>query len=72
VIDAGELLLDHLGDGLLDRIRVGALIVRADYDLRRSDRRVGFDTQGIDREHAAERDQNRNDPGENRAVDEEI
>ena len=50
VIDAGQLLLDDLGDGLLDRLGVGALVGRADDDLRRRDRRIRFDAQRRDRD----------------------
>jgi len=40
VVDAVQLLLDHLHHGVLHRLRRGAGVVEADADLRRSQRRV--------------------------------
>src|SRR4029077_14276943 len=70
VVDAGELLLDDLRDGLGDGLGVGARIARADDDLWRRDRRIRFDAERGDRDCAAEQDQDRDDPGEDRTVDE--
>src|SRR5690606_4973546 len=71
VVDAGELLLDDLGDRLLGGARVGARIGRVDRDLWRGDVRVRLHAHVQQRDHAAERDQDRDDPGEDRVVDEE-
>ncbi len=45
VVDAAHLLLDGRGDGLLDGLRVGADIVRANLHFRRRDRRELRDGQ---------------------------
>ena len=45
VIDAGQLLLDHLRHRFLGGVGAGARIARADRDLRRRDARIGLDAQ---------------------------
>ena len=44
----------------------------ADRHLRRRDVRIGLGRQRADGEHAAQRDEDRDDPGEYRAVDEKL
>jgi len=68
VVDAGQLLLDDLGDRLLDRLGAGAGVGRAHGHLWRRDVGVGLNAEAEDRDHARERDQDRNDPGEDRVV----
>jgi hypothetical protein len=70
-VDPGQRLLDDLRDAVLDRLRVGTREGRAHRDLRRGDVRVLRDRQTEDRAHAAEHDDDRDHPGEDRAIDED-
>ena len=53
MVDAGELLLDDLGDGVFDHLGIGAGVVGARPDLRRRDVGIGFDGQAGDRQMPA-------------------
>ena len=57
VIEPAHLLLDHLHDGVLDRLRRGAGIGRGDLDRRRRDRRILLDRHREDRQGAREHHQ---------------
>jgi hypothetical protein len=66
------LLLDDLRDRPFDGAGVRTLVVGGDDDLWRGDRWIRLDAEGADRVRAAERDQDRDDPGVDRTLDEEI
>src|SRR5690606_16394988 len=68
--DAVQLLLDDLRDVRLEHGRVGARIRHLDRQRRRCDRRVLLDRQRAQREEPGEKDRERDDPREYRAVDE--
>ncbi len=70
-VDAGELLLQDLGDAVFDRFGGGAGIARADVDLGRRDIRVLFDRQLGQRADAEQHDDDRQHPGEDRPIDED-
>src|SRR3546814_19241037 len=70
-VDPGELLLEHLGDAVLDRFGRGARIAGADVDLDRGDIGILLDRQRKDRAQPAQHDDDRQHPGENRSVDED-
>jgi hypothetical protein len=72
VVDAGELLLDHLCNGRLHRRGVRARVRGSDRDLRWRDGRIGLARQPQQREQAAERDEDRQHPCKHRAIDEEM
>src|SRR3546814_2632298 len=69
-VDPGQLLLEHLGDAVLDRFGRRAGIGGADIDLRRRDIGILLDRQREERADAAEHDDDRQHPGKDRAVDE--
>ncbi len=70
VIDPLQLLLDDLGSGILQRLRVGAREGGADRHRRRRDRRELRDRQGQHRDAARQHHDQRDHPGEDRAIDE--
>ena len=69
--DAVYLLLQRLRHGRLDYLRVGAGVAGRDLDDRRRDVGVLVDRQGSERDEPGERDDDRDDEGEFRPVDEE-
>ena len=70
VVDAVQLLFDDLGDRILHGLGRGARIDGVDGDLRRRDRRILGDRQGLDRQQAGQHDHDGDHPGEDRAIDE--
>ncbi len=72
VVDAIDLLLDGLRDGRLDRLRIGTGVERRQRDLRRHDVRELRHRDRRDREQAGEGDDDRDDKGQPRPVDEDI
>ena len=70
VVDAVDLLFDRLRDRGLDRLGVGARIIRRQRDLRRHDVGKLRDRDRRDRDEARQRDDDGNDDGEARPVDE--
>ena len=70
VVDAVQLLLDHLGDRILHGLGRGARIGGVDGDLRRGDRRILGDRQCFDRQEARQHDHDGDHPGKDRAIDE--
>ena len=71
VVDAVELLLDDLRDGVFERLGRSAGISRDDADGRRREARELRDGQARDRERAREHDEDGDDPREDGPVDEE-
>ncbi len=71
VVDALDLLFDHLGDAVFHRLCRRAGVVGGDVDLRRCDVRVLLDRQLGHRNRAERHDADRQYPGEYGAVDEE-
>jgi hypothetical protein len=71
VVEALHLLLDDLRDRVIERLRGGAGVGCGNGDLGRGDARILRDRQVRDRDHAAQHDEDRKDPGENRTLDEE-
>src|SRR3546814_17331319 len=69
-VDPGQLLLEHLGDAVLDRFGRRAGIGGADIDLRRRDIGILLDRQRKERADAAEHDDDRQHPGKDWTVDE--
>ena len=72
MVEAAELLLDDLDDGALHGLGRGAGIRHADRDQRRRDRRILRDRQREGRQPARQHDDDRDHPGEDRAIDEEV
>jgi hypothetical protein len=70
-VGAIEFLFDQPRDAVVEIFRRGAGIAGADGDRGRRDDGILRDRQKGYGEQAAEADQQRDDPGENRAVDEE-
>ena len=70
IVQAGELLLDHLGDGVLQGFRVRAGIGGADHHGGRRDGGILLDRQAESGNAAGQHDDHGDDPGKNRAVDE--
>src|SRR3546814_1971953 len=70
MIDPLHLLLDHLGDGVLERLGRGAGINGVDRDRRRSERRELGYREPQDRQTANQHDPDGADPGEEWPVDE--
>ena len=70
LVETGQLLLDDLRDGAFDGVGVRARIERIDRDLRRRDVRIGRRRQARDREAAAHHDEDGDDPGQHRPIDE--
>ena len=68
-VDAGQRLLDDLRHAVLDCLRVGTREGCADGHLRRRDVGVLRDRQAHDRTDAAEHHDDREHPGEDRAID---
>ncbi len=71
IVDAGELLLDHLRDGRFHRGRIGAGIGRGDRDLRGCDVRIRVDPEACERDRTEQADQDRDHPREHGPVDKE-
>ncbi len=65
-------LLERRGDRLGDHLRIGAGVVRSHDDRRRHDVRILRHRQPAHRNQATEEDQQRQDAGEDRPVDEEF
>ena len=63
-------MLDYLHDGVLNRLSGGSGIGTADRDARRRDVRILTHGQPQERDDSRQRNQNRDDPGENRSFDE--
>ena len=72
VLDAGQLLLDRRRDGARERLGAGTRVVRGDDDRGRRDLGILRDRQHLRRDQARERDDDRDDAGEYRPVDEEF
>ena len=72
VLDTRKLLLDRRGDGERQRLGAGAGIVGRDHDRRRRDFRILRHRQHLRGNQSRERDDDRDDAGENRPVDEEF
>ena len=72
IVDAVDLLLDRLGDGRLDGFRIGAGIERRQRDLRRHDVGKLRDRNHRHRDDAGQRDDDRDDEGQPRPVDEDV
>src|SRR3546814_16183609 len=70
-VDPGQLLLEHLGDAVLDRFGRRAGIGGADIDLRRRDIGILLDRQRKERADAAAHDADRQHPGKAWTVDEQ-
>jgi hypothetical protein len=62
IVDPDQLLLDDLGDAVLDRLRRGAGVAGADIDLRRRDVGILFYRQRADRAQPGEHDNDRQHP----------
>ena len=71
IVDAGDLLLDGLGDGRLDHLGIGAGIEGRHRDLRRDDLGKLRDRDLEDRQQAGQGDDDRDDEGEPRPIDED-
>ncbi len=71
VVDAVDLRLDGRGDRIRQRLRVRAGVGRGDGDLDRRDRRVLLDRQHDHRDEPGQADDDRDDRGEDRPLDEE-
>jgi hypothetical protein len=71
LVEPGHLLLDDLGDAVLDRLGGGARIDRRDGDRRRRNRRVLGNRELKDRSDTTDHQNDGNDPGEDRALKEE-
>ena len=71
VVDAVDLLLDRLRDRGLDHFGVGARVVRGQRDLRRHDVRELGDRNRRNGDDAGQRDDDGDDEGEPRPVDED-
>ncbi len=71
IVQAGELLFDHLGDGILQRFGVGARIEGADHHGRRCDGGILRYRQAQSGDGARQHDDDGNDPGKHRAIDKE-
>jgi hypothetical protein len=72
VVDAAHLLLDHLHHRVLHGRRRRARITGIDLHRRRRNRRKLLDRQCPDRQAARQHDEQGDDDGEDRAVDEEL
>ena len=71
-LDAVDLLLDRRRDGFGNHLRVRTRILRAHHDRRRHHLGVLRDRHDAQRQKAGDEDENRNDSGEDRPVDEEL
>jgi hypothetical protein len=71
VVQTLHLLLDDLRDRVIERLRGGARVGRRNRYLGCCDTGVLRDRQVRDREHAAQHDEDRKHPGENRTLNEE-
>ena len=71
-LDAVDGFFQRNGDGLLDRVGIGAHVVGGDRYLRRRQLRIQRDRQGGDAHRSGQDDHQRADGGEDRPVDEEI
>ena len=71
MVEAGELLLDHLGDAVLQGFGGRPGIGGGDFHRRRGDVRILAYRQGADRQHPGEHNQNGDHPGKDRATHEE-
>ena len=71
IIQAGELLLDHLGHGILHGRGIGAGIEGIHRHRRWRDGGILLHRQGEGRNGACQHDDDGDDPGEDRPVDEE-
>ena len=72
VLDAVDLLLDRRGHRLGHDLGAGPGVGAIDLDRRRGDRRVHRDRQGEQRDPAGQGDDDREDRGEDRPIDEEF
>ena len=72
IVDPLHLLFDHLGDRILQRLGRGAGIGGGDGDRGRRDGRILRDRQAQDGHGPRHHDDDGDDPGKDRAVDEEI
>ena len=71
MVEAGELLLDDLGDAVLQGFGGRPGIGGGDFHRRRGDVRVLAYRQRADRQHPGEHNQNGDHPGKDRATHEE-
>ena len=71
-LEAGELLLEHLGDPGFDDVGGGADIAGLDRDDRRIDVGIFAHRQAEEADHADHRDQHRDHRREDRPLDREI
>ncbi|SBW00568.1 hypothetical protein KL86APRO_11312 [uncultured Alphaproteobacteria bacterium] len=71
VLDAREFALDQPQHGIAHRLRRRAGVARVDADGRRGDRGVAGDGEARQGDHPHQDDEQGDDPGEDRAVDEE-
>ena len=72
MIDAVQLLFNHLGDGFFDRVGISAGEGCRYHDLRGRDLRIRLDAQIKEAGEACHRDQDGEHPREYRALDEEL
>ena len=71
LVEAGHLLLDDLRHAVFHRLRRGPRIKGGDGDGRRRDGRILRDGQVVDRQAARHHQDDGDDPGEDRTVQEE-
>ena len=71
MVEAGELLFDHLGDRILQGFGVGAGIECIHHHRGRGDDGILLDRQAEGGDAARQHDDNGDDPGEDRAINEE-
>jgi len=69
-LDAGELLLDRRGDGFRERLGAGAGIAGGNEDRRRRDLGILRDGEELRRDQARQHDDDGDDAGKNRPMDE--
>ncbi len=70
-VDTGELLLDDLRDARFERFGRSTRIAGTNVDRRRGDVRILFDGQRENRAQPREHDDDRDDPREDGAIDED-